>query len=911
MTTQARELANLVSNAGDVSLGDDITLASDGAVINLGADSDVSLTHVHNAGILLNSTRKLQFGDAGTFIHQSADGVLDLVSDTEIEINATTIDINGNADISGTLGVTGAITGNLTGTASLATTSTITANNTASETVFPVFVDGATGTQGLETDTGFTYNPGTNTLAVVNLTVSGTNTIVDSVTMNANNGVIFEGASANDHETTLTSVDATADRTISLPDATGTLSLIAGTETLTNKTLTSPVISTIAGSTITLDSAGAITLNADGGVVDFKDGSANIGRFENASSDFKIESRVQDKDIVLVGNDGGTGIEALRLDMSAAGKATFTGEIEISAGSPTFILNANSQATNKKKIRLAASQVAAGDFHIQQMADNGTTILLNAFSIANGGNVGIGSSAPENLLHVKAGDNVTAVLKIEGGKPTVTAVGEINAQLDFGSNDASVNGTGNIGGRIASVTETTNGAYVGMAFSTFKQDADPKLNEHLRIRADGKIGIGDNAPQDRLEIRGVAGTRGGLTISNTNHNEPAISFARNVAATARIHITEPGALHTSSLVFQTSNASGGAPNLVDAMTINKDGNILPQFNVELKDSKIMLFGNSGDGRIAFDGTDTLNITATNGSATTLVAKANTVFLQSAANKVMFKGIANGASEIYFNDNKKLHTLNTGIQVTGNVTVSGNYGTSANDLDLVYPAGSGKELRIFRANGNTVAIFNEAEQLLLGGATTASDSATGVSVQHGSQTNKYGFRHDGAGKFMRMGCPNASFAYIETDASSGIRLDAAVSKASGSFRIKHPLPSKNSTHDLVHSFIEGPQADNIYRGVTTLVSGSATINIDTVSGMTEGTYVLLNTNTSCFTSNETDWDAVKGSVSGNTLTITCQNSSSTATVSWLVIGERHDQHMKDTGWTNADGTVIVEPLQDVR
>ena len=505
MTTQARELANLVSNAGDVSLGDDITLASDGAVINLGADSDVSLTHVHNAGILLNSTRKLQFGDAGTFIHQSADGVLDLVSDTEIEINATTIDINGNADISGTLGVTGAITGNLTGTASLATTSTITANNTASETVFPVFVDGATGTQGLETDTGFTYNPGTNTLAVVNLTVSGTNTIVDSVTMNANNAVIFEGASANDHETTLTSVDATADRTISLPDATGTLSLIAGTETLTNKTLTSPVISTIVGSTITLDSAGAITLNADGGVVDFKDGSANIGRFENASSDFKIESRVQDKDIVLVGNDGGTGIEALRLDMSAAGKATFTGEIEISAGSPTFILNANSQATNKKKIRLGASQVAAGDFHIQQMADNGTTVALNAFTIANGGNVGIGSSAPENLLHVKAGDNVTAVLKIEGGKPTVTAVGEINAQLDFGSNDASVNGTGNIGGRIASVTETTNGAYVGMAFSTFKQDADPKLNEHLRIRADGKVGIGSTAPVQMLDVRAADG----------------------------------------------------------------------------------------------------------------------------------------------------------------------------------------------------------------------------------------------------------------------------------------------------------------------------------------------------------------------------------------------------------------------
>ena len=79
-------------------------------------------------------------------------------------------------------------------------------------------------------------------------------------------------------------------------------------------------------------------------------------------------------------------------------------------------------------------------------------------------------------------------------------------------------------------------------------------------------------------------------------------------------------------------------------------------------------------------------------------------------------------------------------------------------------------------------------------------------------------------------------------------------------------------------------------------------------MTEGTFVLLNTNTSCFTSNESDWDAVKGSVLGNILTISCQNTSSTATVSWLVIGERHDQHMIDTDWTDENGKVIVEPLK---
>ena len=86
----------------------DLFLA-DGAVINFGDDQDVSLTHVADTGLLISSTDQLQFGDSGTYIYQSADGVLDLVSDTEIEINATTIDINGNVDVSGTLTVAGAV----------------------------------------------------------------------------------------------------------------------------------------------------------------------------------------------------------------------------------------------------------------------------------------------------------------------------------------------------------------------------------------------------------------------------------------------------------------------------------------------------------------------------------------------------------------------------------------------------------------------------------------------------------------------------------------------------------------------------------------------------------------------------------------------------------------------------------
>ena len=145
--------------------------------------------------------------------------------------------------------------------------------------------------------------------------------------------------------------------------------------------------------------------------------------------------------------------------------------------------------------------------------------------------------------------------------------------------------------------------------------------------------------------------------------------------------------------------------------------------------------------------------------------------------------------------------------------------------------------------------------------------------------------------------------------ANLNVNGTLAKDSGSFRISHPLASKNATHYLVHSFVESPQANNIYRGKVDLVNGTATVNLDTVSSMTEGTFVALNRDIHVYTTNETDWDAVKGSVSGNTLTINCQDNTSTATVSWLVIGERQDQHMMDTDWTDDNGRVIVERLKE--
>ena len=103
--------------------------------------------------------------------------------------------------------------------------------------------------------------------------------------------IVFEGATTDSYQTTLAVTDPTADRTITLPNLTGTLSLLDATETLTNKTLTTPVIAEIdSGSTITLDATTDIILDADGGDIFFKDGGTTFGSATNTSGNLIVKS---------------------------------------------------------------------------------------------------------------------------------------------------------------------------------------------------------------------------------------------------------------------------------------------------------------------------------------------------------------------------------------------------------------------------------------------------------------------------------------------------------------------------------------------------------------------------------------------------------------------------------------------
>ena len=146
---------------------------------------------------------------------------------------------------------------------------------------------------------------------------------------------------------------------------------------------------------------------------------------------------------------------------------------------------------------------------------------------------------------------------------------------------------------------------------------------------------------------------------------------------------------------------------------------------------------------------------------------------------------------------------------------------------------------------------------------------------------------------------------------GVTISGTISATNlKSFRISHPLSELSKTKDLVHAAIEGPQMDLMYRGKVDLVNGTATVNIDTKSGMTEGTFDVLNRDVQCFTTNETGWTNVKGSVTGNKLTIVAEDNSCTDTISWIVIGERKDNDVISSEVTDDNGDLIVEPDKQV-
>ena len=170
--------------------------------------------------------------------------------------------------------------------------------------------------------------------------------------------------------------------------------------------------------------------------------------------------------------------------------------------------------------------------------------------------------------------------------------------------------------------------------------------------------------------------------------------------------------------------------------------------------------------------------------------------------------------------------------------------------------------------------------------------------------RIGLKYTGGGAQIHMGVSNTygsgiTHTCLTLSGTGNVAVAGALSKGSGTFDIPHP--TREEPWRLRHSFIEGPKADLIYRGTTTIPSsGSTTVDLDAESGMTDGTWEALNQDPWSMVSSS--GHAVEWSFAGKTLTIT---GPADAVCQWMVIGERKDQVVLDWDATDDDGHLITE------
>ena len=609
----------------DLSIGDDLSLTSDAAVLNFGADSDVSLTHVHDTGLLLNSTRQLQFGDSGTYIYQSADGVLDLVSDTEIEINATTIDVNGNADISGTLGVTGVVTANagvvvdnitIDGTEISISSGdlTIAANHASGDLIFEA--NGATWyfTDGDATQFSFQHNSGNITFntAISNddfiITGVDDGSAITALTLDmSNSGFAFFNANAHFNES---GVDT--DFRIKSVNQTNMFYVDASTDRIGIGTATPDRIFTIrnGGPVVEIDPAGQsshpiyFNYNRSTSAYLTPEYWALGHKFMYNGGDLALE----------ISSSGNLGL-GISPESHYGDYQTFdfgkTGLL-ISASSGTNVtmlinnayLNSSTAWVYKEADEASMYEQSDGTHRFYYASAGGSADASLSWSealrINNSGNVGIGTSSPASLLHLET----TRAGSISGGSDhkgsVITLKTEGKWESGYG-NDASASDNDFLGGIEFSTGDDSTGegvraairATVDSYYNTnslvFETAADATAAapvERMRINPSGNVGIGTSTmgANSRLTIAG-ADNSNYLAIRNTSASDAStyrwgyIRFegtqsGNEVSTLARIGAFHEGTADDQKGIFTIATNGGAAgDNPTERMRIDSVGHV--------------------------------------------------------------------------------------------------------------------------------------------------------------------------------------------------------------------------------------------------------------------------------------------------------------------------------------------------
>ena len=318
----------------------------DGATGSQGAESDTGLTYNPSTGALTSTSF----------------------------VGAVTGNVTGNAS-----GSSGSCTGNAA-TATEGTNVTVTANNSTNETVYPVFVDGATGTQGIETDTGFTYNPSTGTLAATTFTGNLTGNVTGNVTGNCSGTAATVTGAA---QSAITSVGTLTGLTVS-----GDLTVQGTTTTVSSTTITvadknielgkvaSPSDTTADGGGLTLKGASDKTFNW----VDATDAWTSSEHIHlgddkqvilGTNSDFKLYHANTGTKGIIANTTGAINLAGLLSEKVTitAGKLSDNQNIDLSAGN-VFLFTTAETTTSTPNLRYNGSTA------LNDRVDTGDTISV-------------------------------------------------------------------------------------------------------------------------------------------------------------------------------------------------------------------------------------------------------------------------------------------------------------------------------------------------------------------------------------------------------------------------------------------------------------------------------------------------------------------------------------------------------